>query len=133
MHLLFDWLWCKHLQLSILSLVSIARPKSLTLLLSQLLLSITFFLPNYVHTLFQKLAIGIYQCLVSRNCFQTKRLQVLSFLRIYLEQFQVFHRRQKGLCYQKNYKYLYLVRKRNDHWNKFLRVQDLVLILVVNH
>ena len=45
------------------------------------------FLPNYTRTVLQKLANGIYQYLVSYNCFQTKRSLVLSSLLIYLSLF----------------------------------------------
>ena len=62
--------WLALKKLSVLWLSSLLL---IFLLLSQTLSS--FILPTYVYTLFQKQANSIYQCLVSYNCFQTKRLQ----------------------------------------------------------
>ena len=99
-------------------------PKSVTSLLSQIILS-----PFFVHNLFEKRKNGIYQYLTSYSCFQTKALQVLSFLLIYLVHFQVFHRREKVSCHQQNYKYLCLVRKIKSHLNKYLTLFNLLGLL----
>ena len=85
------------------SLLLIATPKRLTSSLPRFHHCI--FLSNYVHTLFQKRANGIYQCLASNKCFQINRSEVLTFFLIYLEHFQVSHRKQKRSCHQQNYKY----------------------------
>ena len=66
-HLVFDCLWSKYLY------YDCQVYYQFFLLLSQNLLS--FILPKYVYTLFQRQTNSIYQCLVSHNCFQTKWLQ----------------------------------------------------------
>ena len=55
--------------------------------------------------------------------------QILS-LPIFAERFQVFHYRQKGSCYQQNYKCLFLVKKKRS-FKKILKSRGPTIIFII--